>query len=186
MNHWHALYGHYSGKRYLLYELKIRKHLSEPEIRELIADKKLPWIDAEEQTYQKYVHIPEDPFALPGTDRLYRYGLSPGKIGRLLDNLLFKSAGFVIAGNGPDGRADFDVTRFDAEISTATGKFDPFLGMGRNPIDLVYDPTNGAHSSGDIILIHGFSGFDGYKNGLPPGYEQLCDIDVFKKRYGLK
>jgi hypothetical protein len=133
--------------------------------------------------WQKETMIPQDSFASPGSTPLYRYGLSPRKIYRVVKPKysfnVCPIAPFIIAGNGPDGDADVDVTRFNAEPTTSTGKIDPWLGLGQDPLNLLYDPTNGAISNGDIFLIHPISG-----NPLPVP-KPLWDEGDFKKRYGL-
>lgn len=147
--------------------------------------------------------LPPDLFARTGAAGRYRYGVSPRKIVRAKLSVYFpdfyynEPSDFIIAGNGPDGIADVDVTRFDANVSTTTKKARPDLGLGRNPVDLIYDPTNGLSSRGDIFLIfpvlpplpggylRSHSSADPAKTGPAIGPKALWDVNDFKKRYGL-
>lgn len=49
----------------------------------------------------------------------------------------------IITSVGPDGRRDIDLSSFDV--------LSPNWGLGDRLADQVYDPTNGALSTGDIV-----------------------------------
>lgn len=118
--------------------------------------------------------IPLDPFASGSPSRLNRYdiGLHDGK--RAVDPA---RDCWIIAGNGPDGDADVDVSNLRVDPLDPKGEWfapDPRTGRERPLMELTYDPTNGLVSDGDLFVI---------------GNDKATDLRrsqvSFKKRYGL-
>lgn len=120
---------------------------------------------------------PLDPFTPDQAALPYRYWMDPMHPETESEPLRYPV--WIVAGNGPDSQATLDEKRFHLEALGQPGVFDPRLGLGRNPVDLVYDPTNGTQSAGDIFLID--SSGPAIKR-LDPA---LWDEEAFKQRYGL-
>lgn len=138
-------------------EIAVRENLTWPQLAAELKSRAartgiLAYIQRFLRQHFKRTKIPKDPFATPGSGGLYRYGRPSTQSPQNIQYLMW-----VVAGNGPDGDADLDVTRFNPKadnigrIPSRDLKVD--LGLGCNPMDLIYDPTNGLTSNGDIFLI---------------------------------
>lgn len=136
-------------------------------LRQQAADRNMSFEDYT-KWLEKEIPIPTDPFAKGGPKAIYRYGLVPLEGATMTVNY----EAWIIAGNGPDGDADVDVTRFRGHLPGQPLNADPTWGQGVPIEDLTYDPSNGTFSNGDIIVIHPPSSRD-------PNY------GAFRYRYGL-
>ena len=94
----------------------------------------------------------QDPF---GGGLPYRYSVSPGKLE------------WILASNGPDGDVDIDISTFDLSI--------PGRGLPEAVGQLIYDPTNGIVSNGDILAPGGNRFLEMIRTGEAVANLACCD-----------
>lgn len=97
------------------------------------------------RAYLKY--IPEDPFS-KDPPFLYRYGAI------MQEGESFTNFMWILLGNGPDGDVDIRPEYIANDEKGDLVIYDnyPFKGEPESFWDIVYDPTNGVQSNGDLVL----------------------------------
>lgn len=74
---------------------------------------------------------------------------------------------WILASNGLDGDEDVDISKFDLSVS---GR-----GLPERICDLLYDPTNGIVSGGDILVPGGSKLLGMIRSGEPVQDQACCD-----------